>query len=223
MKKGIDLSVYQADMVSGRYQDTIDWERVKVALGDDCFVIVQLTQGLGYINPISHDQCVNAKKIGAKLSLYHFGHPEKNSAKMEADFFLSQIRRNDIPTADLIPALDIEQVYSNGIEQKVPYDALEKWVNDFAEEMNDGGFPKIMIYSNPGFLNSNLSKSHTLGRFPLWLSEYTHGSLIYPNGWNKCTILQNSGKGQVDGIKHPVDTNILEDDYTAILLKPNVS
>lgn len=221
-KLGVDLSVYQGDVVSGKHVDSIDWERVNSALGEESFVIVQLTQGLGYVNPICSDQSKNAKRV-SKLGLYHFGHPEKNSAKMEADFFLSQIHRNDVPTADLIPALDIEQVFVNGVEQKIPYDTLETWVNTFAEEMSNGGFPKIMIYSNPGFLNANLAKHHSLGKYPLWLSEYTHGALIYPNGWNECVILQNSGTGHVDGINHPVDTNILEGDYSSILLAPNVS
>ena len=204
--KGIDISVYQSN---------IDW--AKVAAAGVAFCLIQLTQGVGYTNPIDHAQSVAAQAAGIKIGYYHYGHPEKNSAKDEASHFISVIRNNAIPTADIIPALDVEQYYANGVEQKVPYNTLEQWVNDFCAVMADNGFPKVMLYSNPSYLNANLPAGHSLGSMPLWISEYAGQVSVYPSGWTGYAIWQNSGSGTVDGIPGQVDTDVC-DDLSPLLL-----
>jgi lysozyme len=205
--KGIDVSVYQPNI-----------DESKVAAAGVAFCLVQLTQGRGYANPIDHDQSVHMQAAGIKVGYYHFGHPERNAAADEAAFFLSQIRRQDIPTADLIPALDIEQSYdANGHLLPVPSGTLEKWVNDFAAAMAAGGFPQIMIYSNAYYLQANLPATHGLGRFPLWLAAYVSNEPAPAQGWSAIAIWQDNGKATIDGIPEPVDTNQC-DDLTPLLL-----
>ena len=206
MKKGIDISAYQPN---------IDWDQVKDA-GIE-FILIQLTQGLHYINPLEVDQSDKAKLEGLDFGFYHFGHPECNSATDEANFFIAQIRRNDIPTATLIPALDVEQVYQKNQLVNLPSGTLEKWVKEFAAVMAANGFPKIMIYSNAYYLDSNLPASHSLGGFPLWLSAYTVEEPVPAKGWSEITIWQDSGKALIPGIPEPVDTNECAD-LTLVML-----
>ena len=200
MRIGIDISVYQ---------DKIDWLLVDRA--GISFCMVKLTEGLTYENPLDHSQSVAAKNVGIKVGYYHFGHPEKNSARDEALHFISVIRKQEIPTADIIPALDVEQVMANGKEVHVAQGTLEKWIKDFCAVMADHGFPKVLLYSNPAYLNSNLPPDHGLGHMLLWVSEYASHLTVYPKGWPSCSIWQNSGTGHVDGIPGNVDTNICDD------------
>ncbi|MCW3127219.1 MAG: glycosyl hydrolase 25 family protein [Bacteroidetes bacterium] len=205
MKRLIDISQYQGQYSNGVWHDTIAWSAVAAAGIDGC--IIQLTQGLGLINPLAHQQACNARAAGLRIGFYHFGRPNHSDAKAEAQFFLAQIRRNDIPTADIIPALDVEQIMIAGVEQKVPQRTLEQWIIDFCQVLAADGLDRVMLYSNPGYLDSNLSPVHKLKSMPLWLSEYAGSPYMLPKGWNTYALWQNSGTGHVDGIAGNVDTN----------------
>lgn len=197
---GIDICVFQ---------ENINWDQVAAA--GVAFCMIQISQGKGLQNLIDHEQSMAAQKAGVKIGYYHFAHPERNAAVEEALFFVSQIRRQDIPTADLIPALDVEQAYINGIEQKLSYNSLEQWIKDFCGVLAAHGFPKVMLYSNPGYLNANLPAGHSLGDMPLWLSEYAGHVSLLPSGWSSWTLWQNSGTGHVNGINGNVDTDQCND------------
>lgn len=209
MITGIDVSSYQS---------VIDWQRVKAAgIG---FCMVKLTEGVRSINQLAHAQAVDAQEHGIKVGYYHFGHPESaQGAQSEAAFFLERIRRSDIPTADIIPAIDVEQYSLNGKPVAVPH--LEQWIKDFCGSLQTGGLDRVMVYSNPSYLDSYLGKSHTLGNMPLWLSEYSPTLSVKPHGWADWAIWQNSGNGHVDGIKGAVDTNFCRD-LTPLLLNHTV-
>ena len=157
------------------------------------------------------------------MFFYHFGHPENksHSATDEANFFISLIRSNSIPTADIIPALDIEQAYTNNgaTEVKIPSSvSLEDWVTEFAGVMAQNDFPSIMLYSNPTYLNEYLKSGHSLGSMPLWLSEYASKITLKAAGFPDVpAIWQYSGSGTIDGVSGKVDLNTC-DDLTPLML-----
>ena len=113
----------------------------------------------------------------------------------------------------MIPALDVEQAYSNGQEVKIPSSvSLEAWINEFCAVMSQNGFPKVLLYSNPSYLNQYLPANHGLGDMPLWLSEYAHAITLFAKGFpQQPAMWQYSGSGTVDGVSGKVDLNICWD------------
>ena len=205
--KGIDVSVYQPN---------IDWPTV--AASGVAFCMIQLTQGTGIVNPIEHDQSVKAKSAGIKIGYYHFGHPHIDDARAEARCFIAQIRRMDIPTADIIPAVDVEWCYdANGRQLSVPAGTLEGWVNDFADEMAQAGFPQIIVYTNAFFVKQYLPANHSLSRFPLWQAAYQNTEPAPAPGWSSILIWQYNGKDTVPGIPEPCDTNVCTGDLPLLI------
>ena len=75
---GIDISGYQAN---------IDLSKVAAD-----FVIVKATEGISYVSPVCDHQYQQAKKLGKLLGVYHYAHPEYNSAISEVDFFVKNIK-----------------------------------------------------------------------------------------------------------------------------------
>lgn len=75
---GIDISGYQANV-----------DLSKVAAD---FVIVMATEGISYVSPVCDRQYQQAKKLGKLLGVYHYAHPEYNSAVSEVDFFVKNIK-----------------------------------------------------------------------------------------------------------------------------------
>ena len=193
----------------------------KVVAAGKTFCGIKLTDGHKYENNIDHAQSVNAQQAGLKIFFYHFGHPEQidHSATDEANFFISVVRKNSIPTADIIPALDIEWSYTGaGAQIPVPSSvSLEAWVKEFCGALAQNGFPNVMLYSNPSYLNQYLSSGHSLGSMPLWLAEYASTVSKLPNGWCSSAIWQYSESGRVDGISGNVDLNTC-DNLSALLL-----
>ncbi len=210
--KGIDVSYWQGQP---------DFTKV-VAAGYE-FCGIKLTDGHTIETSTDHAQSVAAKAAGLKIFFYHFGHPENtdHSATDEANFFVSVIRKNSIPTADMIPALDVEQVYAKNVEVKIPSSvSLEAWIQEFCGVLAQNGFPKVLLYSNPTYLNEYLSVNHGLGDMPLWLSEYSSKITLFAIGFPKVpAIWQYSGSGKVAGINGTVDLNVC-DDLSPFLLNP---
>jgi GH25 family lysozyme M1 (1,4-beta-N-acetylmuramidase) len=221
MIQGIDVSYWQGQP-----------DFTKVVADGKVFCGIKLTDGHTVETSTDHAQSVAAKKAGLKIFFYHFGHPEQcdpsvngsHTATDEANFFISVIRKNSIPTADMIPALDIEQVYNTHKQEvKIPASvSLEAWIQEFCAAMAQGGFPKVLLYSNPTYLNEYLSANHSLGDMPLWLSEYSSKITLFANGFPKTPAMwQYSGSGTVSGIAGQVDLNVCPDLAPLLLDAPS--
>lgn len=200
MFKGIDMSVFQGV------------PNFALVAKTQQFCYIKVTDGEKYKYQIAKAQATGAQLNGLKVGYYHFGHPEdtNTTAKAEAEFFVQNITALGLPAADLIPAIDVEQVYA-GAEVPVPVGRLYTWLKEFIGRMSELGFPRVMIYSNPAYLNHYLPANHDLGMYPLWLSEYAQSITIKANGWPSVSLWQNSEKGQIPGIIGNVDLNICED------------
>lgn len=80
MIHGVDVSSYQTDHFP---LTTPDDKPVD-------FVIIKVTQGLGYVNPKWQDQLDWARAYGLSVGFYHYG--DAGSIDKQADFFLSNVR-----------------------------------------------------------------------------------------------------------------------------------
>src|SRR5436190_983548 len=116
--KGIDLSSNNS---------TVEWDGVK-------FIFAKATESTGFVDSTLHKWVEQAEKHEAMYSCYHFAHPDKNSAKDEAEFFL----HNSLP-GDFGAALDFESRDVGGQH----YDPLQilgvkksvEWANEFLDRV----------------------------------------------------------------------------------------
>lgn len=195
---GIDVS---------HHNNTIDWAKVEQSTPPNSFVFIKATEGTGYVDPmcVAHADGVTTQ-TSMRFGFYHFASLNNTSdvsgdAKSEADWFVQTLKT--LPTATLLPVLDIETNDSNLTKQQV-----QQWISAFFDQMKAQGYPKVFLYSYPSFLNANLPSDHPFGALPLWIAHYTTASSPQlPVGWSSYVIWQYSGSGTVSGVSTPCDLN----------------
>src|SRR5690348_14548531 len=99
---GIDVS---------HWQGTINW--ASVASSGKKFAFQKATEGTNYIDPTVGTNTAGAQANGVLVGVYHFAHPDTNSAAAEAAYFLSNAA-NYIKPGFLQPVLDLEDGSSLG-------------------------------------------------------------------------------------------------------------
>ena len=174
MLKGVDVSGYQsADFDFSPYD----------------FGIVKVSEGLNTQNrnyPAQAQKCVSQGRL---LGLYHYAHPETNTAAAEVKDFLGRCKQY---IGKAILCLDWE---GDAVGQPVSW-ALD-WCNRVQQETGVRPF----FYSYSSYLRvtdcSSIAK-----KFPLWLAQYTSGTPSWGNDWKKWTIWQYTSD--------PVDTNYFD-------------
>lgn len=204
MKKGIDISSYQGNVI---------WESVRSQVD---FVIIKATQGVGETDPNLTENANGASKVNIPLTFYHFATLNKvdvvSDATAEANYFLSKIKT--LPKPSLPLALDIETNTSS-----IKPNDVVTYINTFIGVLKSAGYDDVAIYSSPSFLNSNLPKGHGLGKYKLWIAEYTNAPKpIIPDGWADYWCWQHSETGKIDGIVGNVDLNTMNE--TAVVADP---
>ena len=186
--EGIDISAYNR---------LIDWGILKSS-GRADFVYIKSSEGVHTIDRMGSIHADNAKKAGVPFGYYHFCHPELYDAKTEASAFLAAL--SHLPGPGLIPVMDMEYSYDKA-GNKVPIGKdVASWILEFIGYMNG----PVMIYTSPDYVNNEL-RGHKLGRYPLWLANYSNSAHL-PAGWSKYQLWQY-GKGAVAGIKGEVDVD----------------
>lgn len=183
---GLDISDYQA--ASG-WEKAID------------FVIIKITEGMGYINPKWKAQRATAKSARLVRGFYHFARPGNMQA--QADFFLSQIT---LEPGDFL-ALDWEDpgvtsaqkdAWLNYVKAKRPgvkvilYCNRDYWVNRdqssyagdglwIADPNNPAGQPDIKApwlihqYSEAGGLDHDTAQFASRAAMAAWAGATTQG------------------------------------------------
>ena len=200
MKKGIDLSYWQKN---------IDWREVDNASLN--FVYIKLTEGVTYIDPIAVSHIGNSKLHQLKIGYYHFAKLENNDdmtkcGYQEAFFFNEQLKQYSIDS-DLAPALDIEVN-----KLKFAPDKVDLFINAFRDRMRVYGFPDIIIYSYPSYLNTFLPDNHEQGDCPLWIADPNSTTTpILPRGWTDWTIWQYNSTNKIGDVV--VDWNYCKDEF----------
>lgn len=142
--------------------DISKWQGVGAGDAGADFVICKATEGVGYVDPNCDKHYQRAKAQGKLLGVYHFGRPDYNSAKAEAQFFVKNIQGY---IGEALLALD----YEVG-----PYS--DDWAREFMDEVYrlTGVYP--VLYANASTINGN-NWSKTAQVSGLWIAGY-------PNRYN---------------------------------------
>jgi lysozyme len=199
---GIDVS---------RYQQVIDWERVRDMEVNDVkigFGFIKATEGVINRDPRFKRNWSKAKAAGVPRGAYHFFIATK-SGKLQAENFISNV---ELSAGDLPPVLDIEQTY--GVNSIKLRERVKEWLS--VVENYYGVRP--IIYTNVDFYNQYLKDE--FDEYPLWVAHYLQKNK--PRIHRTWLFWQHSEQGRVNGITHKVDFNVFNGDsadFQNLLLK----
>lgn len=188
---GPDVSSWQGD---------VDWQAVRNAGAS--FGITKVTEGVNYVNPFSARAWDKMDKAGLVSIQYHYARPAINTARSEAEWFLSQMHR--VIDGDCV-ALDIEPTIGDA---PISNGALwaRTWVDIVSQKL---GFQPF-IYSNSSFIQEQGFAEFTpLGKNNgLWLASWQERMPMPPAPWSVVGLWQFTSSGRVPGINGDVDLNI---------------
>ena len=173
-------------------------------------VVIKVTEGVGYFNPLAHQQAVNARgtTIQVKddsgnivyegpmlIGFYGWGHPdEADSPEAQADYCIQYARPLWHPGDGLF--LDFEQPGVTG--DLVPW-AL-RWLGRAEADL-----VKPSIYSYPDYIRLHL-QDPAITKYALWYASYDSVRPPAPAPWTDYTFWQYSGASRLPGDGgHPID------------------
>lgn len=190
---GIDVS---------EYQGVINWNQLEAIKNEGAlsFVIIRSTAGKDHRDRFFTSNWREAKKKGIIRGAYHYYRPNEKGME-QADFFIKNVK---LSPGDLPPIVDIEKL-SDVQSTKSLIAGVSTWIDRVGEHY---GIQPI-IYSGAYFY-----KKHLLGKFPnhiLWVANYNkvkNPLVDYP--WS---FWQYTDKGEIRGIKGPVDMNVFKGDF----------
>lgn len=190
-KIGIDISHWQGD---------IDFEKVKESGVEFVYIRVGRGDGIGkdYVLDKKFKQNIKGfNKVGIPVGVYFYSNANsREDAIKEAKWVLSQIRRYKV---DLEVVFDWENwQYFQEYDQS--FYSLTEMAKAFVETVEKKGY-KGMLYSSKNYLE-NIWFSNNM---PVWLAHYTEQT----NYKGKYQVWQICNDGKVEGIKEPVDINVM--------------
>lgn len=149
MLNGIDISNHQGGMDLAKVLDQTDTS----------FVICKATEGVNFVDKYCDKFMVTAQNKGKQTGFYHFARPEKNSARAEADFFISKSRgffNKGIPVLD--------------------WESSDKWNVAWAKEWLERVYSvtgvKPVIYMSESVVNAYNWKAVADAGYGLWVAKY---------------------------------------------------
>lgn len=138
--------------------DISKWQNVGAGDGAD-FVIIKATEGDGYTDPNCDKHYQRAKANGQLRGVYHFARPDLgNSAKAEADWFVSQIQGY---IKDAILILDWERSTWN-----------TAWALDWLKRVEELTGVKPLIYMSASVVTSYSWLDVVNNSYGLWIAGY---------------------------------------------------
>lgn len=188
---GIDVS---------RYQQKIDWAAVAQSGTQFCFI--KATEGARDVDPMFKSHWNDVAKAGLIRGAYHFFRPQ---IPVSAQVELFARTLGQYQPGDLSPACDFEGTagWSEMPAQNRTVLALSMLE---AVEKRFGVTP--IVYTSPWFAGQIISNAPALGRFPIWIAQYTLAQAPnVPKPWNSWTFWQYTQNGKVPGISGFVDLN----------------
>ena len=200
MHLGIDVS----------HHNTIDWSLIHMPAGVDGqmwpvqFCFVKVSEGVVWQDPKRVDNAAGAKGEGLKIGYYHFADMTSRGSSEAKNFMRSFA---NLPPPDFPLVLDIERKSGH----VTPDDCLA-WIEDF---MSVPIYP-MMIYGGKYFLDTALPPTHDLGKYPLWIPNYSLNvpAPHLPVGWTDYVAWQFS-----ETFSHPasptglVDASWMRDEF----------
>lgn len=160
------------------------------------FVYMKATQGTGYVDPTYHGRVKQLQGSDLLNGAYHFFEPDKDAIE-QAKHFIQNVKSAN---HTLPPVLDVE------ITQQVDAEKIKQGVKSWLAYVHKILKCKPMLYSYGGFWQQNLGTE--FNQYPFWLADYEKKPHV-PDGLKDWRVWQYTDKGQVSGIEHTVDRNIL--------------
>ncbi len=208
LRKGIDVSYYQNNLVDSR---TLDWDAVKADGVEFVFVRVGY-RGYGSAGKLQEDtyykeNIQGALDAGLIVGVYMFSQAiTEEEAREEARFLMDRIGTYNV-TLPLV--MDYE--YAGGSTGRLQAANLSKQAatdicHAFVDEAAQSGY-QAMVYANKYFLYNQL---HAGELDTVWLSHYI-SQTDYTGDYD---FWQFTSQGAVDGITGRVDLNFWFDDGT---------
>lgn len=204
MIPGIDVSKWQDDNSTPQ---KMDFTKAKAAGAE--FVFIKATERMG-IDADFLWNWKNARAAGLLRGAYHFLRWDV-SGLMQARFFCSALG-DDIGELPLVADFEAPPKYSSSTQiSHYPSNAL---LFQFLEEVETITGEKPMIYTSPGFWNTNGKKKNSSffdqkwAYYPLWVAHYGVKKPIVPIPWKDWTFWQYSAAG--DGPKYGAESKGLD-------------
>ena len=185
MLKGIDIS---------RYQNGINISNLDID-----FVIVKITEGVGYSDPNYKEFLNQALKSNKKIGLYHYARPDlNNTSEDEATWFVSKAK-DYIKQAILV--LDWE-VDTNKTD----------WAYNFLKTVYEKTKVRPIIYMSAYPANTYNWTKVVNGNFGLWIASYgantgAPGAPPTNKYWPFYILWQYTSKGYINGYSKNLDLN----------------
>lgn len=128
-------------------------------------VVVKLTEGTTYRNPIAAKQIQHAQKAGLKVSAYHYSWFETDEEAIEqANYF-----------ADFAEELGLshDSVMVNDAEESIliPIDPTKVSIA-FRNQLEKRGFKNVIHYASASWFNNNWMEYDKLGKENSWVAEW---------------------------------------------------
>ena len=188
---GIDVSNYQQD---------IDWGNVRIDVAADktlpvSFAYLKATEGITIADKQYNNNRRKAEKAGIPTGAYHF-FSLQSPADKQAEFFIKNVTINK---GDLRPVLDFEVTSIFHSKEDLRKRALT-WLE--AVETHYGCRP--IIYTCHSIYKS-LFKTPEFENYDFWIASYDYDPQEDYTAW------QFSQYGEVTGIKHRTDLNLVKD------------
>ncbi len=196
---GIDVS---------RYQDRVDWERVKnMRVGDIriMFAFIKATEGSWMKDRWFDYNWENARKEGIIRGAYHYFLPDV-SPKAQAAHFARTVR---LRSGDLPPVVDVEETRGMTKAQ------IQKFTKDFLLLLEKKSGVKPIVYTNRDFYKNHFANEADFKPYCFWIAHYHVADLNMPDD-SKWHFWQHSDKGTVNGINQPVDFNVFYSDSATL-------
>lgn len=168
MIRGYDMSHWQGDTYT-KYRD-----------GD--FYILKATEGNKFIDKKAVYEMANYFQgiMNRPIGFYHFAHPEKNSAKVEANHFCKTIK-SFLPC---LLALDWEA------------DALKcdiKWAREWLDIVYKKTGIRPLFYCSSSYV-PKCGDVISSGNYGLWVARYSNVQKPETGAWGRFAIWQKSSK-----------------------------
>ena len=173
-------------------------------------VILKCTQGMGYVDPKYKAALAEAKKLGFKVSVYHF--LEHGNAAKQAENLAKNIVDKGLPVW-----IDVEPTREKTPDESLP--TLRDWVG-FRDAATKLGLRVVGKYLTESYWE-RLKKPFLAGKLDLWRAAYPkstrgYASKLYPGNnherWNsfggqKPSLWQFTQNARINGYSGGVDVS----------------
>ena len=163
-------------------------------------VYLKAVEGTNFVDSTYKGLRTAALKAKLKVGAYDFLHPLEATPSEALSFFVARLAHGLKAGRDLRPALDVEK--------GTPSAKMGRWVKEMAGALFKETGVRPLIYGS-GFFLQDCEFPSAPG--PLWLAAFGKNDgrefpiSMVPKPWKTVAAHQFSSKGNVAGIKGPVD------------------